>query len=205
MSNFPEKEIALYLQSKLSAKRWRHTLGCQQTAIQLAERYSLDALKASQAALCHDYCRSETPQQLLQLAEELHYTCQPAELQAPILLHGPLAALLLQRDWQVEDAEILEAVHYHTTGRLNLGALAKVIFLADGIEPQRDYPGVEELRHLAQEDLDAACLAFLQTNLAYLQQKGMAVHPFSYQWLTQLKELMERTAEKRDKRKHSET
>ena len=199
MSNFPEAEIALYLQSKLSAKRWQHTLGCQQTAIQLAEHYGLAVMKARQAALCHDYCRSETAQQLLQLAEELHYICLPMELQAPILLHGPLAALLLQRDWQVEDAEILEAVHYHTTGRLNLGTLAKVIFLADGIEPHRDYPGVKALRQLAQENLDAACLAFLQSNLVYLQQNGMAVHPFSQQWLVQLKETIERTADKRDK------
>ncbi|HZW50203.1 MAG TPA: bis(5'-nucleosyl)-tetraphosphatase (symmetrical) YqeK [Bacillota bacterium] len=196
MSIFPEKEIALYLQSSLTAKRWQHTLGCQQMAIQLAERYNVDLMKTRQAALCHDYCRSYTPQQLLQLAVELNYEPQPMEQQIPMLLHGPLAAALLHRDWHIDDAAILEAVQYHTTGRLNLGVLAKVIFLADGIEPNRDYPGVNKLRKLAQENLDAACLAFLQSNIAYLDQKGMIVHPLSRQWLEQLKRNIERTAYK---------
>lgn len=199
MSIFPEKEIALHLQTSLSAKRWQHTLGCQQMAIQLAERYDLDPVKTRQAALCHDYCRSYTPQQLLQLAGELNYDLQPVELETPMLLHGPLAAALLYRDWHIDDAVILEAVHYHTTGRLNLGALAKVIFLADGIESNRDYPGVNELRKLAQVNLDAACLAFLQSNIVYLEQNSMTVHPLSRQWLTQLKENIERMAYKSDK------
>ena len=76
------------------------------------------------------------------------------ERESPKLLHGPVAAELARRELGVEDTEVLDAIREHTTGRPGMGPLSLVLYVADKIEPARDYPSVENLRRLAHQDLD---------------------------------------------------
>ena len=71
-------------------------------------------------------------------------------------IHGKIAAEVMKRDWGIKDEDVINAVKNHTTGRQGMSLLEKIIFVADAIEPSRDYPGVDKLRELAFKDLDSA-------------------------------------------------
>ena len=78
----------------------------------------------------------------------------------------------MERDFGITDPDIINAVSYHTTGRPAMSALEKVIYIADAIEPNRNYPGVEAIRKMAEEDLDKACLLSMDRTIEYVQQQG---------------------------------
>lgn len=86
----------------------------------------------------------------------------------PNLSHSKIAAAVMQRDYGITDSEVLDAVRYHTTGRAGMGTLEKIIFLADSIEPGREYPGVSEIRRMSEENLDLACLMCLERTIEYI-------------------------------------
>ncbi len=171
-----EEMIKADLQARLSAKRFAHTLGVAAAARQLAERYGEDAAKAYLAGLVHD-CAKE-----LSLAEMQELLAQdkvsdPDIWQSRALLHGPAGAVYAAEHYGIHDADILSAVVHHTMGKENMSKLEKIIFLADYIEPTRDFPGVEELRRMAVEDLDRAVLAAMDSTIAHLREENKKVHP----------------------------
>ena len=98
-------------------------------------------------------------------------------------MHGPVAAELARRELGVEDGEVLEAVRAHTTGKPGMGPLALVLYVADKIEPAREYPSVERLRKLAREDLHAAATESLRRAIAHNEERGRSVHPSSRETL----------------------
>ena len=103
-------------------------------------------------------------------------------------MHGHVAALWLQREGGVEDDEVLEAVRWHTTGRRGMGAVAKVVFLADKLDPDKigRYPYLNEIRRLAEESLDRALLEFLDQGLANFLREGQMIHPESVELRNEL-------------------
>ena len=86
-----------------------------------------------------------------------------------------MAADLLKCEWGIEDPDVLNAVTYHTTGRPGMSLLEKIIYLADAIEPGRNYPGVGRLRKLAYEDLDKACAEVMRQTIEYVKHKGCEI------------------------------
>ena len=88
------------------------------------------------------------------------------------LAHGKIAAIIMQRDFEIEDPDILNAVSYHTTGRPGMSLLEKIIYIADAVEPNRSYPGVEALRKEAYIDLDKACLMSLSSTIDFVRSSG---------------------------------
>jgi len=93
------------------------------------------------------------------------------------LAHGKVAAVIIQRDYGICDEDIINAVKYHTTGRAGMSKLEKVVYLADAIEINRNYPGVEELRAIAFDGLDEACLAALKQSRSYIKERGLFFDP----------------------------
>src|SRR5699024_3254928 len=93
------------------------------------------------------------------------------------LWHAPVGALLVKNEIGIEDEDILQAISSHTTGRPGMTKLEKVIFLADYTEPNRQFPGVDRVRTLSMEDLDAAMLAALSQTIQFLVQKQVLVYP----------------------------
>lgn len=170
-------EIQEELRQKLSARRMQHTLGVADTAGQLALRYGFSMEKARLAGLLHDYARGRSPKELLGIAEAAGLISDPADRLSPDLLHGPVAARLIPFEFGIEDPEVLQAVAVHTLGAENMSRLDKIIYLADLIEPARDYPGVEYLRALAETDLDRAVFYGFNQTLAYCLQRNLFIHP----------------------------
>lgn len=141
--------VTTLIQNKLKTSRLRHTYGVVQTASALARQYGADEEKAELAALFHDAYR-ETGN----------------------LEHGPVAADAMREQFGVTDQDICNAVRFHTTGRVGMSTLEKVIYLADAIEPNRSYPGVDQLRRAAELDLDIACLKAMEHTIQYLKESG---------------------------------
>lgn len=158
-----------------------HIYRVQQVALELARHHSVDEEKASLGAMAHDIARAMKGEQLLQKARELGILVHPVEARVPVLLHGPVAGELLRREEELCDPDIYEAVYWHSTAHQGLGPAAKVVFLADKLDPQKAgrYPYLPELRKLAMESLDRAVLEFLNRELVSLLQQGSLVHPVS--------------------------
>jgi predicted HD superfamily hydrolase involved in NAD metabolism len=139
----------------------------------------LDRERVELAAWGHDIARALSPQRLLAEARRFGLEVSPVEAQAPILLHGPVGAEILRRDYGIEDAEVLAAARFHSTGRAGMSLLEKVIFVADKIEPSkvRAKPALARVRELAHHNLDAAILEYLDQMLKTARRQGWPVHP----------------------------
>ncbi|HET7269699.1 MAG TPA: bis(5'-nucleosyl)-tetraphosphatase (symmetrical) YqeK [Rubrobacter sp.] len=169
--------------SRLSKERYGHTLRVAGTAEELARAHGLDEDRARLAALLHDAARETGPEEYLKIAAEWDLPVGKPERESPKLLHGPVAAELARRELGVEDEEVLEAVQAHTTGKPHMGPLALVLYVADKIEPARDYPSVGRLRGLAREDLHGAAAESLRRAIAHNEKRGRDTHPASLQTL----------------------
>jgi predicted HD superfamily hydrolase involved in NAD metabolism len=181
----PEKAEA-FARSRLSEGRFGHTLRVADTAADLARTHGLDEDRARLSALIHDSARETEPEEFLRLAREWNLPIGEPERQSPKLLHGPVAAELARRELGIEDEEILEAVKAHTTGKPGMGPLALALYVADKIEPARDYPSVKRLRTLAREDLHVAATEALRRAISHNEARGKDVHPSSreaLEWL----------------------
>lgn len=169
--------------SRLSEKRYGHTLRVADTAGDLARVHGLDRDRTRLAALLHDAARERRPEEFLRLADAWGLPIGEPERQSPKLLHGPVAAELARRELGVDDGEVLEAVRAHTTGRPLMGKIALALYVADKIEPARDYPSVERLRSLAGEDLYKAAAESLRRSIDHNERRERQIHPASRETL----------------------
>lgn len=166
--------IEVYIEKNLSEKRRRHIYGVVSTAEKLAAKYGCDQEKARICALYHDMFRS-TPAAVLNMYVK-QLGLDPAFMDNANLAHGPIAARIMERDYGISDPDVLNAVRYHTTGREGMSLLEKVVYLADAIEPGREYPGVEPIRRQAEVSLDQACLLAMERSITYIEQRGLSLH-----------------------------
>ncbi|SHH20706.1 metal dependent phosphohydrolase [Thermosyntropha lipolytica DSM 11003] len=162
---------------RLSPGRFKHSLEVAREARRLAEKLGLDEEKAYLAGIVHDYAKGIAGDKLILLAEEFALLDDPIYREVPDLLHAPVGAFLVQKELKIEDPEILNAVARHTLGDIKMSTLDKVIFLADMIEPGRDFPGIERLRCLTERNLDQAMLYALESTICYCMEKGRIIHP----------------------------
>lgn len=170
------EEIKEKLKSSLSKKRYIHSLNVMETACQLAKRYNMDVGKAALAGLLHDCARKLDKQGMLGLCEKYGIIIDNISLSQPVLLHGPVGSFVARDDYEVDDEEVLSAIYYHTTGKEDMSLLDKIIYIADFIEPGREYKDVEKVRELAFEDVDKALLKVLDYGIIYVIQKGSLIH-----------------------------
>lgn len=163
----------------LGDEQYRHCMGVAETAQTLAKRYCSDTEKAYIAGMIHDYGKRYSTQELLQKAEELKLTLDWITLCQGKLLHAPVGAALLERELGISDSEILGAVTYHTTGRVGMTLLEKIVYLADYIEPGRVFKGVEAIREEAKENLDRALLLSVNAAIKSILERDLMLHPRS--------------------------
>ncbi len=168
-----EEKIKEYIEKNLSAKRLRHSISVAETAKELAKRYSASTEKAYLAGLAHDMAKElDENEMLLRLSD---YSREDiAERYSYPLLHGPVAACILENEFDVCDEEILDSVWYHTTGKTDMPLLTKIIYLSDFIEPNRAFDGIEEVRGLAEENLDKAIIAASGIVIISTVKRGLA-------------------------------
>ncbi len=170
-------EMKQLLQSSLPEKRYKHSVNVYKTALKLADVHGLSAEKISVAALLHDCGREIPSRESVTKALALGIAVDDIERSQPILLHAKLGVYYARVKYGVDDAEILEAILLHTTGAAGMTITAKVVFLADMLEPDRDFPGIGELRNLAQKDLDRAMLMAYSNTMRYLLDENLLIHP----------------------------
>ncbi|WZL71565.1 bis(5'-nucleosyl)-tetraphosphatase (symmetrical) YqeK [Clostridiaceae bacterium 35-E11] len=173
------EDIKHILQRKLTSKRYTHSLGVQQTAIMLAEIYHVSTEKASIAGLTHDCAKDLHDEELLKYARQFDILLDGVCKHQQQLLHGVIGAEIARSEFQIKDDSIINAIRYHTTGKENMNLLEKIIYIADYIEPNRDFPGVENLRKLALADIDKAILQAFDHTINYVIAKGELLHPLT--------------------------
>jgi predicted HD superfamily hydrolase involved in NAD metabolism len=168
------------VRKQMHEKRYVHTLGVMETAIELAERYGVDTKKAELAAIFHDYAKCRPIQEMEEIIKR---EGMPQDLleHNKELWHAPVGAYLVEKEVGITDHDILQAITYHTSGHEQMTMLDKVIYVADYIEPGRKFPGVEEVRDLARRDLNQALLQALKNTIRFLMEKNQAIYPLTFQ------------------------
>lgn len=162
--------------SYLKGKRVPHVLGTEETAEQLAKRYGADSVLARRAALLHDCTKRLSMEQQLALAKQYGIALDDMERTTLKLQHAKTGAAIAEHIFG-ECSEVVQAIRWHTTGKANMTTLEKVIYLADYIEPTRDFPGLAELRETAKQDLDRAVLLGLIMTKEEMKEWGEPLHP----------------------------
>jgi predicted HD superfamily hydrolase involved in NAD metabolism len=186
-----DREAALKLvKEQLTDHRYQHTLGVVETAIALARQYGGDEQKAELAAIFHDYAKFRPKEEMKEIIANqgfpndlLHFNSE--------LWHAPAGTYLVEKEAGINDREVLDAIRYHTSGRLGMTLLEKIIYLADYIEPGRHFPGVEEVREMAKENLDKALIMAIKNTIIFLLKKNQTVYPDTFYTYNDLIEKLE--------------
>lgn len=160
--------LTIKLKDNLSTKLFNHCFCTMNEAEKLSLRYLVDTNKAKIAGVLHD--------------------CGKKEKVKDSLTHAKTGAILAKEVYNIQDEDIINAIRYHTTGRENMTMLEKIIYMADKIEPNRHYEGVQELREIAYKDLDAAIIISLESTIEYVKNNNLVLDHQSLKTLKYLKE-----------------
>ena len=177
-ADFDLDRAAKHLSYLLKPSRYKHSLGVMETAEKLAERFGADVKKAQIAGLLHDCAKNIDPQRAEALLEKYGLAPDVVTANEPGLLHQLLGPKHAQAEFCIDDKEILDAIGCHTTGKVGMTLLDKILYLADFIEPYRsDFEGLEALRKLCKKDIDAAMRFALDLSVKHVLSKGGLIHP----------------------------
>jgi len=186
--NLTQSQLEQVVVGLLKPNRVRHVLGCRDTAIELAKRWGTDIADAARAGLLHDITKALTTTRQLTLCDKYGIILDRFSYTNPKTLHALTGSLVAERIFG-ENEKVVAAIASHTTGKGNMTTLEKIIYVADYMEPNRDFPGVEELRRLAYEDLDKALKLGLMMTIKLLQEQGKEISPESRQALQSLEQV----------------
>lgn len=166
------------VKTQLRKERFEHTIRVLDTAEELANRFDAPVEEVKLAAVFHDYAKhrpldelksgiisSDLPMDLLDYHSELW--------------HGPIGAILVEREQGITDKNILSAIHYHTTGKADMNKIEMIVYLADYIEPGREFKGLDEVRKASKSDLQYACWIVARNTINHLIRKEATVYPDS--------------------------
>ena len=164
------------METVMPEKRLQHCLGVEKAARELAGRFGLDVEKAGLAGLLHDYAKKVSDEDFLSLIDK--YQLDPdLKNWGNNVWHGMVGIYKIQEDLGIKDAEILRAIEIHTVGSDTMSELDKVVYVADYIEHNRDFPGVDKARELAQRSLNQAVAYETARTVEHLSHKGMPIYP----------------------------
>ena len=167
------------LKQILSEKRYIHSIGAMEKAIELAKTYGEDEEKSALTALTHDIAKEMTIEEYYKYAEENNIKLSKDDKMCTSVLHGIIGADIVKKKYGFTD-EMCRAIYYHTTGITNMTLLGKIVYVADKIEYSRDYPEAEALREKfnQSESLDEFILYDIDYyTLPKMIEKRRAIHP----------------------------
>ena len=176
--NLPMEQLEAVVLRLLNPNRVNHVLGCRDTAVELAKRWGADETDAARAGLLHDITKALDGPLQLTLCREYGTILDEFGCKYPKTLHALTGSLVADRIFG-ENQAVVSAICHHTTGKAGMTLLEKIIYVADYMEPCRNFPGVERLRELAFSDLDAALKLGLEMTLEHLKNLGDEVSPAS--------------------------
>ena len=178
LRNLPMEKLEQIVVSLLNPNRVNHVLGCRDTAAELAKRWGEDVTDASRAGLLHDITKALDGPLQLTLCEEYGIVLGEFSKRNTKTLHALTGSLVAERIFG-ENSRVVDAIASHTTGKADMTTLQKILYVADYMEPNRDFPGVEKLRELAFTDLDKALKLGLEMTLEVLRENGQDISPES--------------------------
>lgn len=180
--HLPIEKLQEVVVSLLKPNRVAHVLGCRETAVELARLYGADETDAARAALLHDITKALDGQLQLTMCRSYGTMLDKFSQKNPKTLHALTGSLVAERIFGENEA-VVDAIRCHTTGKADMNLLQKIIYVADYVEPNRDFPGVEELRHLAYTDITKALKLGLENTLNLLRQQQREISPESMEAL----------------------
>ena len=170
------KELIAKVKEQVSEKRFKHILGVEQAALELARANDYELEKASVAALVHDYAKERSDSEFKALIVQTGLE-QDLLNWNNFIWHGVVGAEIIKKELKTTDEEILNAVRRHTVGAKEMTTLDQIVYVADYIEPGRDFPGVDQARQLAAESLRAAVEFETKHTLLYLMNNNKTIYP----------------------------
>lgn len=173
---YSRENLMQKIQMRMSEQRFKHVLGVEETAVDLAKKYGASPEKASIAALTHDYAKERPDEEFKMVIVRDGFDPELLNYNNAIW-HGLVGASFVERELGITDAEILHAIRVHTTGAAKMSLLDKIIYVADYIEPGRDFPGVQDARAIAWADLDEAVAFETKHTLAHLLAQEQQIYP----------------------------
>ena len=176
--NLPIEALETVVVNLLNPNRVKHVLGCRDTAADMARVWGADETDAARAGLLHDITKALDGPLQLTLCREYGKVLDEFSENNPKTLHALTGSMVAERIFGENEA-VVAAIESHTTGKPAMNTLEKIIYVADYMEPNRDFPGVEELRRLAYTDLDGALKLGLEMTLAVLREQKRQISPAS--------------------------
>ena len=173
------KQAKELVRSRLSDQRYEHTLNVKKMAVKLAKRYGADEEQAALAALLHDAAKEISKDEMRAIMRAYPKYAEGGEARPTSVWHGICAAILARTEWGVEDEAVLSAIACHTAGKPGMSRLDKILYLADMTSAERDWSGVNKLRRLERNDLDAAMLVALKQTNDFVLSQGKPLDPMS--------------------------
>lgn len=186
--NLPVAELEQAVVNLLKPNRVAHVLGCRDTAVKLAKQWGADPVDAERAALLHDITKALDGELQLTLCREYGIMLDNFFRKNPKTLHALTGSLVAERIFG-ENQAVVDAIRCHTTGKPGMNMLETILYVADYMEPTRDFPGVEELRHLTTVDMNQALKRGLELTIAMLREQKSEISPESLQTLAYLETL----------------
>ena len=183
--NLPMDELERVVIRLLNPNRVAHVLGCRDTAVELARHWGADVTDAARAGILHDVTKAIDGPLQLTLCGAYGKILNDFSRKYPKTLHALTGSMVAERIFG-ENENVVSAICHHTTGKADMTLLQKIIYVADYMEPNRDFPGVEKLRELAFTDMDAALKLGLEMTLEHLRNQGSEVSPESREALAWL-------------------
>lgn len=176
MDTARNKEFLEILKTRLTPQRLYHSICVAEQAKHLAEIFGGDTEKAYTAGLVHDIMRYEPPEKMIELIIGDGQVLTESEKKITVTLHAVAGEVYLRKSLKVTDGEILSSVRYHTTGKEDMTLLEKIIYAADLTSDDREYPDVDEVRALAEKDLDRTVLRGLSFTIEDNARKCRPIH-----------------------------
>ena len=183
--NLPMEQLEPIVIRLLNPNRVAHVLGCRDTAVELTKHWGADETDAARAGILHDITKALDGPLQLTLCEAYGKILSEFSRKYPKTLHALTGSMVAQRLFGENEA-VVSAICHHTTGKAGMNLLEKIIYVADYMEPCRNFPGVEKLRELAYTDMDGALKLGLEMTLIHLANLGDEVSPESREALEYL-------------------
>lgn len=163
-----------WLKTNLTPERYEHSLGTAQCAEKLAEKFGIDKEKAFFTGLIHDCAKCLSKEKTMEILKNL--TLEDGELCNPKTHHAPAGAYIAQKEFGVNDEEILSAIRWHTLGKLNMTPFEKIIFLADKIEERtRPCELCTPIKEALNKSLDSALLICYKNTIKSLVDRNLGI------------------------------
>ncbi len=173
------EEFKSLIKGKLKESRFVHSLNVADSAKELALLYGCDEEKAYTAGLLHDVMKNASEKEQLNAINKAGWQLTDCEKANPKLWHAVAGAAFMKTELGIEDNDLIEAVRYHTTARRKMSVLEKVIYVADFVSADRNYPEVEEVREASKQSLEKAMMLGLEFCIQEIAKRRQILHPDS--------------------------